>query len=135
VGDEDGVPRFFFPLFLFDPDLLAFLVYPFGDSRLQRVLSARFHVDALLAFVIVFLLRLGIPPLLRISSLLGVLSVFGGSFINQAFDVLKSELKDSIEDEFKKTRKNLLENFDEEVHEKLKINLQQSTDYLTKFEN
>jgi hypothetical protein len=28
-----------------------------------------------------------------------------------------------------------LENFDEEVHEKLKINLQQSSDYLSKFEN
>ena len=54
--------------------------------------------------------------------------------INQAFDVLKSELKDSIEDEFKKTRKNLLENFDEEVHEKLRINLQESKEYLSKYE-
>ena len=33
------------------------------------------------------------------------------------------------------TRKKLLENFDEEVHEKLKVNLQQSSVYLSKFEN
>ena len=31
--------------------------------------------------------------------------------------------------------KKLLENFDEEVHEKLKVNLAQSSDYLNKFEN
>jgi hypothetical protein len=34
--------------------------------------------------------------------------------INKAFDQLKSEYKDDIADEFKKTRHNLLENFDEE---------------------
>ena len=33
------------------------------------------------------------------------------------------------------TRKNLLENFDEEVHEKLRINLQESREYLSKYEN
>ena len=57
------------------------------------------------------------------------------SEINQAFDELKNELKDDIEDEFKKTRKNLLENFDVEVHEKLRINLQESKDYLSKYES
>ena len=33
------------------------------------------------------------------------------------------------------TRRNLLENFDEEVHEKLRINLQESREYLSKYEN
>jgi hypothetical protein len=33
------------------------------------------------------------------------------------------------------TRKKLLENFDEEVHEKLKIKNRESSDYLTKFDN
>lgn len=54
--------------------------------------------------------------------------------INLAFDILKEELKEDIEDEYKKTRKNLLENFDEEVHEKLRINLQESKEYLSRYE-
>ena len=54
--------------------------------------------------------------------------------INKAFDQLKSEYKDDIADEFKKTRHNLLENFDEEVHEKLRINLKESKEYLSKYE-
>ena len=33
------------------------------------------------------------------------------------------------------TRQKLLENFDEEVHEKLKISDRESSDYLTKFDN
>jgi ERCC4-related helicase len=55
--------------------------------------------------------------------------------INQAFDILKDELKDDIEEEYKKTRQQLLENFDEEVHEKLRINLQESKEYLSKYES
>lgn len=55
--------------------------------------------------------------------------------INQAFDILKGELKDDIEEEYKKTRQQLLENFDEEVHEKLRINLQESKEYLSKYES
>jgi hypothetical protein len=35
----------------------------------------------------------------------------------------------------KLTRKKLLENFDEEVHEKLRVNLKESTEYLNKYEN
>jgi len=45
------------------------------------------------------------------------------------------ELKDDIEEEYKKTRQQLLENFDEEVHEKLRINLQESKEYLSKYES
>ncbi|MDF0720812.1 SNF2-related protein [Kaistella sp. PBT33-4] len=54
--------------------------------------------------------------------------------INNAFDKLKDEYKDDIADEFKRTRHNLLENFDEEVHEKLRINLKESKEYLSKYE-
>ena len=55
--------------------------------------------------------------------------------IQLAFDFLQKEMEPEIEQGIDLTRKKLLENFDEEVHEKLKINLQQSTEYLTKFEH
>ena len=55
--------------------------------------------------------------------------------IQLAFDFLQKEMEPEIEQGIDVTRKKLLENFDEEVHEKLKINLQQSSDYLSKFEN
>ena len=55
--------------------------------------------------------------------------------IQLAFDFLQKEMEPEIEQGIDITRKKLLENFDEEVHEKLRINLQQSTDYLNKFEN
>ncbi len=55
--------------------------------------------------------------------------------IQSAFDMLQKEMEPEIEQGIDLTRKKLLENFDEEVHEKLKVNLQQSTEYLTKFEH
>lgn len=55
--------------------------------------------------------------------------------IQMAFDFLQKEMEPEIELGIDVTRKKLLENFDEEVHEKLKINLQQSSDYLSKFEH
>jgi len=55
--------------------------------------------------------------------------------IQLAFDFLQKEMEPEIEQGIDITRKKLLENFDEEVHEKLKINLQQSSDYLNKFES
>ncbi len=55
--------------------------------------------------------------------------------IDLAFNDLEEELKDSISTTLKKTREQLLENFDEEVHEKLRINLQASREYLSKYEN
>lgn len=55
--------------------------------------------------------------------------------IQLAFDFLQKELEPEIEQGIDLTRKKLLENFDEEVHEKLRINLQQSSDYLSKYEN
>ncbi len=55
--------------------------------------------------------------------------------IQEAFDRLQRDMEIGIEERIDLTRKKLLENFDEEVHEKLRINLQQSREYLGKFEN
>ena len=55
--------------------------------------------------------------------------------IELAFNELQSELEGSISNALQNTRQQLLENFDEEVHEKLKVNLQASRDYLSKYEN
>jgi hypothetical protein len=55
--------------------------------------------------------------------------------ISTAFNELQVELEVNITGSLKQTRQNLLENFDEEVHEKLRINLQESKDYLSKYEN
>ncbi len=54
--------------------------------------------------------------------------------IVRAFDELQKELETQIDDKMKTTRQKLLENFDEEVHEKLKINLKESRDYLSRYE-
>lgn len=55
--------------------------------------------------------------------------------IEEAFNKLQLDLESNINDELKRTRQQLLENFDEEVHEKLKVNLEESRQYLTKYEN
>ncbi|MCK6600343.1 MAG: DEAD/DEAH box helicase [Bacteroidetes bacterium] len=55
--------------------------------------------------------------------------------IDFAFNELQTELEGSITKELQKTRQQLLENFDEEVHEKLRINLAESKEYLTRYEN
>jgi len=55
--------------------------------------------------------------------------------IQASFDELQRELEAEIDESLKLTRKKLLENFDEEVHEKLRVNLKESTDYLNKYEN
>jgi len=55
--------------------------------------------------------------------------------IQAAFDKLQNEMEGSIVEQIDVTRKKLLENLDEEVHEKLRINLQESREYLSKFEN
>ncbi|MEZ5056569.1 MAG: SNF2-related protein [Saprospiraceae bacterium] len=54
--------------------------------------------------------------------------------IQRAFDELQQELKPDITEKVQKTRKVLLENFDEEVREKLRSNLLESTNYLNLFE-
>lgn len=50
--------------------------------------------------------------------------------INSAFDRLQEEMDESIQNNLSETRQTLLENFDAEVHEKLKLNLRESTMYL-----
>lgn len=50
--------------------------------------------------------------------------------INSAFDKLQEEMDESIQHSLSDTRQTLLENFDAEVQEKLKINLRESTMYL-----
>lgn len=55
--------------------------------------------------------------------------------IQASFDSLQNELSAQIDESMKSTRQQLLENFDEEVHEKLRVNLQQSKIYLNKHEN
>jgi hypothetical protein len=50
--------------------------------------------------------------------------------INSAFDKLQEEMDDSIQNNLSETRQTLLENFDAEVHEKLKLNLRESAMYL-----
>ena len=54
--------------------------------------------------------------------------------IQTAFDSLQQELKPDISERIQETRQVLLENFDEEVREKLRTNLTQSKEYLSKFE-
>lgn len=51
------------------------------------------------------------------------------------FNALQKELEEQIDEKMQQTRQKLLENFDEEVHEKLKISDRESSDYLTKFDN
>ncbi len=52
--------------------------------------------------------------------------------INKAFDQLQHELEESISEKISETRQAILENFDEEVSERLKMNRRQTTDYVTK---
>jgi SNF2 family DNA or RNA helicase len=55
--------------------------------------------------------------------------------IQASFDALQREMESQIDERIKITRQTLLENFDEEVTEKLKMNLQQSRECLSKYEN
>ena len=54
--------------------------------------------------------------------------------IKRAFDELQEEMSKPIDEKMKNTRQKLLENFDEEVQEKLKICNEQSFEYLNKHE-
>lgn len=54
--------------------------------------------------------------------------------IQYAFDQLQRELEPDIEEKLDLTRKNLLENFDEEVHQKLKFSLEKGKEYLNQYE-
>jgi SNF2 family DNA or RNA helicase len=54
--------------------------------------------------------------------------------INTAFDKLQQEMDESIQSNLSDTRQKLLENFDTEVHEKLKSNERESQTYLDIYE-
>jgi hypothetical protein len=54
--------------------------------------------------------------------------------IDASFNQLQLELSAEIDETMGITRQKLLENFDEEVHEKLRVNLQASTEYLNRYE-
>lgn len=53
--------------------------------------------------------------------------------ILESFDQLQSDMDEQINERMKTTRESLLENFDEEVHEKLKLRAQESEAYLDKY--
>jgi hypothetical protein len=55
--------------------------------------------------------------------------------IQSSFDALQAEMEQQVDDTMNQTRKRLLENFDEEVYEKLRINLAASKDFLSKYES
>lgn len=55
--------------------------------------------------------------------------------IQAAFDELQNAMGSQIDDTIKGARQKLLENFDEEVNEKLKLNLKESKEYLSKYED
>jgi ERCC4-related helicase len=54
--------------------------------------------------------------------------------IKTCFDQLQSDLSAQISDAMTRTRKQLLENFDEEVHEKLRISMVSSKEYRSRYE-
>lgn len=55
--------------------------------------------------------------------------------IQDSFDALRRELEGQIDERMQQARSKLLENFDEEVHERLRFNVQASREYLTKYEH
>ena len=55
--------------------------------------------------------------------------------IQASFDTLQKEMDSEIAGRLSDTRQKLLENFDEEVHEKLRIRLDESRTVLSKYEN
>lgn len=54
--------------------------------------------------------------------------------INAAFDELQAEYSEEIDKTLKDTKKKLLEHFDAQVHEKLRMNLKKGREYLSKQE-
>jgi len=53
--------------------------------------------------------------------------------INKAFDALQNEMDESIQSSLSDTRQKLLENFDTEVHDKLKINKREGEAFLSTY--
>jgi superfamily II DNA/RNA helicase len=55
--------------------------------------------------------------------------------IEFSFNQLQQEMEAQIDEKMKLTRQKLLENFDEEVHEKLRTNLKQSSEAVSKYDS
>lgn len=55
--------------------------------------------------------------------------------IQASFDALQAEMESSISEKMDLTKQKLLDNFDEEVHQKLRVSLEKSKEYLSKYEN
>lgn len=55
--------------------------------------------------------------------------------LDEKFNLLREELDEQITEAMDQTRQQLLENFDSEVHEKLKVNLRASQEYLNRYES
>lgn len=55
--------------------------------------------------------------------------------IQDAFDLLQKDMEMQIDETINITRQKLLENFDEEVHEKLRVNVRESKEYLSRYES
>lgn len=54
--------------------------------------------------------------------------------IKRAFDKLQQDLEPDIEEKLDHTKQQLLENFDEDVHKKLRFNLEKGKEYLNQYE-
>lgn len=54
--------------------------------------------------------------------------------IETAFERLQEEMATSIDETMQDTRKKLLENFDAEVHDRLKVNLDEAKEYVNRYE-
>lgn len=54
--------------------------------------------------------------------------------IETAFERLQEEMASSIDETMQDTRKKLLENFDAEVHDRLKVNLDEAKEYVNRYE-
>lgn len=54
--------------------------------------------------------------------------------IEQAFERLQEEMSAQIDETMQDTRRKLLENFDAEVHDRLKVNLDEAQEYVSRYE-
>ena len=106
-----------------------------ADLRVHELLTEKFHLfegvfgssDTVLGS-----LESGVDFEKRINDIYGLCRT--KEEIDKSFDDLKAELDSQIASRMESTRQKLLDNFDEQVHEKLKINLQKSKEYVNNFE-
>lgn len=106
-----------------------------ADLRVHELLTEKFHLfDGVFGSsdTVLGSLESGVDFEKRINDIYGMCRT--KEEIDKAFDDLKTELESQISSKMESTKQKLLENFDEQVHEKLRINLQKSKEYLSNFE-